>query len=163
MLKLFRKKKESPLLISGVLQKLGRIIETKQRKVADYLNRKTATLNSRQQMIGLVLFCLLFGGSSAFTIWHSLESSARTMKVQPISVPQTVPSEDLQQKLLLTDQEIENIRSFWRYLDSLQLTKSGRIIYDSIGRARPGLLDSLVFIKKVYHKQLKINEDGKEK
>ncbi|MBZ4187613.1 hypothetical protein [Niabella beijingensis] len=165
MLKFFRKKKESPLLISGVFQKLGRKIETKQRKAAEYLNRKTATLNSRQQLIGLVLFCLLFGSSSAFTIWYSLKSSEKTIKVQPISIPQTVevPNEDLQAKLLLTDQEIENIRLIRRHLDSLLLTKSGRIIYDSIAHVRPGLLDSLVYIERVYHKQLKINEDGKEK
>jgi hypothetical protein len=51
-----------------VFQKMGSAIEKRQRKVADFLNRKAATLSPKQLVWGLVIFCLVFGSSSAFTI-----------------------------------------------------------------------------------------------
>ncbi|WP_157558145.1 hypothetical protein [Niabella aurantiaca] len=165
MFKLFRRRKVRTSVMYGAFQKLGQVVERKQRKAADYLNQKTATLSRRQAVTGLIIFCLMFGGSSAFTIWHSLSSPGSAIKIQSMSVSRhsMTPVNDARMRVELTSSEMESIRLFRRYLDSLQLTRSGRMIYDSIVRVRPGLFDSLAFIEQAYHEQLKTNEDGKEK
>lgn len=165
MKRLFKGKQNKPAVFSGILGRAGAAIDRHQRKVAQYLNCKTAKLNPKQQAAGLLLFCLLFGGSSAFTIWHSLDSPAAPIKIQSLSAPRpaVVLDKSVSQRLELSEGELESIRLFRRYLDSLQLTKSGQMVYDSIARMRPGLMDSLAFVEQAYHKQLKTREDGKKK
>ncbi|WP_157097967.1 hypothetical protein [Niabella ginsenosidivorans] len=165
MFKLFRRRRDKPSVMHGVFQKLGQSVERSQRRAANYLNQKTATLSRRQTIAGLVLFCVLFGGSSAFTIWHSLRSSAGSIRIQNMKVPAhtiIIPNND-NNDLELTGRELYRIKSFRRYLDSLQQTKEGKAVYDSIARYRPGLLDSLAFIEQAYQLQLKTNEDEREK
>ena len=40
-------------------------------------------------------------------------------------------------------------------MDSLTRSENGTIIYDSIVKARPGLMDSVLFIENIYQSQLK--------
>lgn len=162
MFKLFRKRRDKSSVMYGVFQKLGQVVERRQRKAADYLNQKTATLSRRQTVTGLVIFCLLFGGSSGFTIWHSLRSSGG-VRIQTIKVPAhtIIPGNDRNDEAILTSRELDRIKSFRRYLDSLQQTEEGKAVYDSIARYRPGLLDSLAFIE--YQLQIKTSEHEKTK
>lgn len=163
MLKRFKRKKSS--VVHGGFRKLNEAVERRQRRAADYLNQKTAALSRRQTTIGLVLFCVLFGGLSAFTIWHSLGSPSRIVSAAQVSIPRHMIIRDtnINQDVVLTDQELRDIRWFRHYLDSLQWSAKGRAIYDSIARYRPGLLDSLAFIEQQYHEQIKTSEDGKTK
>lgn len=165
MFKLFRRRRDKPSVMYGVFQKLGHFVERGQRRAASYLNRKTATLSRRQAITGLILFCLLFGGSSAFTIWHSLRSASGSIHIQNMKVPAhtITPNNDVNNDLKLTGSELDLIKSFRRYLDSLRQTSEGMAVYDSIARHRPGLLDSLAFIEQQYHEQIKTSEDGKTK
>lgn len=165
ILKKSSKRRQRSSVVDGVLEKLGQRFGRMQRRAAVYLNRKTAGLSCGQLKIGLVLFCLAFGGSSAFTIWHSLGSPSGGPRVQPISVPRQVVTEKNKTAppVALTGPEVSGIRRFRAYLDSLRRTSKGRVIYDSIARQRPGLLDSLAFIEQQYHKQLKTSEDGDKK
>jgi len=148
--------------MQGVFEKLGHAVERWQRRAADFLNRKAATLSRRQLAWGLVVFCGVFGGSSAYTIWHSVHASTDAVRIQPLTIPgHTILPEDA----LPTDgigPELARIRQFRRFLDSLRLSESGRTLYDSLARQRPGLLDSLAFIENAYQLQLKTSEDGKK-
>lgn len=163
MFKLFRKRRDKPSVMYGVFQKLGQAVERRQRKAADYLNQKTATLSRRQTITGLMIFCLLFGGSSGFTIWHSIRSASGGIRIQTMKVPAhtIIPRNDRNDEAILTDRELDRIKAFRRYLDSLQQTEEGKAIYDSIARYRPGLLDSLAFIE--YQLQIKTSENEKTK
>lgn len=162
MFKLFRKRRDKPSVMYGVFQKMGQVVERGQRKAADYLNQKTATLSRRQTVTGLIIFCLLFGGSSGFTIWHSLRSASGAIHIQTMTVPaHTIIPGDRNDEAILTGPELDRIKAFRRYLDSLQLTREGKAVYDSIARYRPGLLDSLSFIE--YQLQINISEHGKTK
>lgn len=151
-------------MMYGVFQKLGQAVERVQRKAANYLNHKTASLTPRQVTIGLVIFCLLFGGSSAFTIWHSLQPASNGISIEPLKTPAytIIPGNDnINDGAILSRIELDRIKSFRLYLDSLQQTKEGRALYDSIAATRPGLLDSLALIE--YQLQLKTSENGKKK
>jgi len=46
--------------------------------------------------------------------------------------------------------EIYNVKRIRRFMDSLARSPTGRKVYDSITTARPGLLDSLSVIEKIY-------------
>jgi hypothetical protein len=47
--------------------------------------------------------------------------------------------------------EMDRIKRFARYLDSLQASPSGKARYDSLVRLRPGLIDSLKLIQPLIH------------
>jgi|GEM_PF-621133 len=165
MFKLFKRRRDKPSVMYGIFQKMGGAVENRQRQAADFLNRKTAPLNRKQLIWGLVAFCLVFGSSSAYTIWHSLHSSAEAIRIQPMTVPghTILPGSEQPDETELTGQELNRIRWFRHFLDSLQQSESGKLVYDSLARHRPGLLDSLAFIERAYQLQLKTSEDGKKK
>ncbi|MBN8857015.1 MAG: hypothetical protein J0H29_01430 [Sphingobacteriales bacterium] len=166
MFKIFKRRRDKPSVMYGVFQKMGEAVERRQRKAADYLNRRTASLSRKQLAISLVLFCFLFGSTSAYTIWYSIHSPSGVIRVQPVRVPahSILPDERLSNETELTSRQVKRFLQFRQYLDSLQRTQSGKEIYDSIARYRPGLLDSLAFIEETYHQQLKKQSDnGKKK
>jgi hypothetical protein len=74
-----------------------------------------------------------------------------------------LPSSEPPVETDLNGPELERIRWFRHFLDSLRQSESGNTIYDSLAHTRPGLLDSLAFIEHAYQLQLKISEDGKNK
>ncbi len=151
--------------MNGGFQRLQETMERRQRQAADFLNRKTARLGRKQWIMGLALFCLLFGGASIYTIWQSMVAPVATIGIERVSVPAhaTLPVGERPSEAELTGQELGRILWFRHFLDSLQQSESGKAIYDSFARHRPGLLDSLAFIERVYQLPLKTSEDGKEK
>ncbi|HMR85385.1 MAG TPA: hypothetical protein PKE30_19710, partial [Niabella sp.] len=148
MFKLFRRRRDKPSVMYGVFQKLGQAVERGQRRAADYLNRKTARWQHRQMITALIIFCLLFGGSSAFTIWYSLRSASGTIRIESMKVPAhtIIPYDRINDNMSLSSQELNRILRIRHFLDSLRKAKSGSPIYDSLTRHRPGLVDSLAFI-----------------
>lgn len=165
MFKLFRRRRDKPSVMYGVFQKIGSSIESRQRKVADYLNAKAENFSRKQLIIGFTCFVLLFGGSAAAVIWQAFRRPAATVRVKSIVIPDhiLIPEQESHKEQALTRTEINHIRSFRLYLDSLQQTGNGKTVYDSIARHRPGLLDSLAFLEEVYNEQLKTREDGKKR
>lgn len=61
-MKLFQTRKKGTRITSGVGAQVQGFAAQKQRKMADYLSRKTQYWNRTSKIIALVLFCLLFGG-----------------------------------------------------------------------------------------------------
>lgn len=165
MLKIFRRRRDKPSLMYGVFQKMGSTIERRQRRAADYLNAKAENLSRKQLITSFTCFVLLFGGSAVAVIWQAFHRPATTVRVKSIAVPDHVliPEQESPKERALTRTEIRHIKSFRRYLDSLQQSDNGKAVYDSIVRHRPGLLDSLSFIEEVYNEQLKTSENGKKK
>ena len=54
----------------------------------------------------------------------------------------------------VSEAEYSRIKKFRMYMDSLARSPSGKILYKSITRHRPGLMDSVRFIEN-YYQQLK--------
>jgi hypothetical protein len=157
MFKLFKKRSEKPSIVHSVLDKMTRASESRQRKAADYLNEKISVLSIRQLKIGFVIFSLLFAAGCCYVIWDAFSTPALSIHIDPITIPKHTSPRDSQQPVekLLSEQEFNEIESFEKWLDSLQATPSGKLIYDSIAHDRPGLLDSLAFIQQLFHKQFK--------
>lgn len=142
-----------------LLQRWAAAIDKRQRQWADYLNRKTEKYSKRSKQIVLAAFCLLFGSSSVYIIFRAIENPSGRIAIEKMSFPKYVTSSDtinrFQAVSVLTEKQYQNIQRFRKYMDSLQTTKAGMIKYESIIKARPGLMDSIDFIEQVYRQQTK--------
>ena len=165
LLHIFKRRRQKPSMLYGVFQRLGMFIERQQRKAADYLNAKAAQYTRRQLFIGFWLFCVVFGGYAVYLMAQAFYRPARTVQVKAIRIPQhsIIPDTKEPADHVLTPREATGIIQFQHYLDSLQQSKTGQLIYDSIAQHRPGLLDSLRLVQQVFLEQLKSSEDGKKR
>ncbi len=139
------------------LEKIKAAFNKQHKRAADFLNQRCAKFSTRQLTLGLILFCIVFGTSIAFTIWHSFESFAGRQKQTQISVPKHIGTKDTLVPILLS-RELFSIQRFRAYLDSLQHTSSGQKKLDNIRFHRPGLLDSLQLVEHFYQLNKKSNE-----
>ena len=55
----------------------------------------------------------------------------------------------------LPESQYKRVVAFQKYMDSLSGSASGKKVYDSIMKCRPGLLDSAKLLEKLYHNQNK--------
>lgn len=135
---------------------IARMINGVQNRFGETLNKKTANLTQRGKIVLLIVFCLVFGGASAYIIIDELSSSrssSRLLKTNPISVPKHVDKTgDKSQGIeaFISPEDIRRIKQFRRYMDSLKTSKHGIVIYDSIIKARPGLMDSVNEVERLY-------------
>lgn len=157
MLKLFNRRREKKVELPSVLERMAIAMDRQQRKAANYLNNKVSVFSAKQLKMGLILFCVLFGSSTIYIIWKSIYQPAKIIVVKPIEQPghAVLPKEHLGESAMLNATELRSIINFQKYIDSLQRTQKGRMIYDSIMSERPGLLDSLSLIQQLFSEQLK--------
>lgn len=142
-------------------QKMGMAVTKQQRKWADYLNGKTKGTSRRSKILALVTFCFLFGGSSVFLMINGIKNSSGNIPVEKISFPSFILDDDDHKHFLpipvLSDEDMLRIQVFEKYMDSLKWHPTGKLEYDSICKARPGLMDSVAFIKQLFLQQSKAN------
>ena len=158
MIKIFRRKKQRPSQIQLGFRLVRVRIDKEQHKWADYLSGKTAKTSHTSKLIGLVLFCLLFGGSSILLILHGFNNKTGRVRIDKISVPAYAIRNDTAIDFIplpiLTSKGYQNIQRFKKTMDSLQLTVAGNFKYDSICKARPGLMDSVDYTEQIFLNQL---------
>jgi hypothetical protein len=121
------------------------------------MQRKSDKLSGGAKKCCLVLFCLLSLGCSLYLILKSFSSSNdKTLMVAPINVPLHSANGgdyDTRSPLLLTKAEFQRIEQFSRYMDSLNSSVSGKRIRDSLLLSRPGLMDSIQVLKRLFQLQ----------
>lgn len=103
-------------------------------------------------MAGVVLFVVVVAVAvrTAEKGW-AIMPPAGVMRVAPFvlrRLPAGWPAGDARRGL-------EAVRAWRRWMDSLQTTPAGEVVYDSIVRARPGLLDSAKEAEAYYLQFLK--------
>lgn len=130
-----------------------------QSKWADYMQRKSDRLSNSIKKSLLISFCLLAGGCSLNLIISSFRTSNHTaFSVAPIKVPEhsTKTREgNKHPSIIATKDEFKKVQRFRYYMDSLSRSLSGKRIHDSILVARPGLMDSVLIIEKIYNSRNK--------
>jgi hypothetical protein len=152
-----RRRTEKSSVVYGVMHKVSAFVERRQRRAADYLNRKLAGCTGKQLKAGLIFFCLSFGGTAVYVVYNSFSDGVTTVRVESIHVPESAVLPKRNDSIIThaAPKAIVKIRAFRRYLDSLQQTREGKFIYDSIIRLRPGLPDSLDMTLELYQQQIK--------
>ena len=150
MIRLFKRRTDKPSLMYPVFQRLGAVIDKRQRQLAKYLLTKTERLSRRIKFYWLAIFCILFGGASLYIFLCSIESENDQIFIDRMTFPKHIGKSDTshyqKQIPVLTDNQYRKIQRFKNYMDSLQKSAMGKIKYDSIVKSRPGLMDSLLFV-----------------
>lgn len=121
------------------------------------MERIVGRLTIHAQKVGCV--ALLLGGAMYCTT--IIYNGIKNKDSYPIKVDAINPGKHLgktgedyirnHQALPYTDSQ--HLKHFMDYLDSLQQSPTGRHRYDSIARHRPGLLDSISILRKIYFDQ----------
>lgn len=153
-----RKEQQSPnafadKVATGIVTKCIRV----QSKWADYMQRGTEGLSRKAKKWCLVLFCLFSIGCSLYLLIESFTGASKeSLIVAPINVPKysTQTGEETTRSLhLITKKEFERFARFHHYVDSLGRNATGAKIRDSLLSLRPGLMDSIRVIEKLYQLQ----------
>jgi hypothetical protein len=125
-----------------------------QSRLAETLNKKTSALSRRGQIMLLLVICLVFGGGSVWMVIWDFRSGQDSFPIQPksITVPSYVDKTGDPAPTIggINDDDMKKIKSIRHYLDSLQETVEGKRIFDSIRYARPGFMDSLREVERLY-------------
>lgn len=119
-----------------------------QRRWAVMMSKLVSRIPIRKKKWMVILFAGICCSYSLFLIAGSITGRMHSgFNVQSIQRPKYVvqPGDD-SVKVLLSRPEKLKMQRFVKFMDSLQKTESGKIIYDSIQRYRPGLLDSVLQI-----------------
>jgi hypothetical protein len=151
MWKLFKRKKEKKENQWSLATKALNGLLIVQRRWAIWMGKRSAKWTKRQTTIYLVLFCLVFSGVSVLILVDTFFSKPRPSPVTVQSMP-TLPVMRPDPEIRVTDSDIAVIQQFNLYLDSLQTTKEGLQQYQELARDRPGLIDSLLEMKKFFTK-----------
>lgn len=162
MVRLFKKRKGNATRVNAFYKKMGELTERHQRKWAAYMNAKVENVSPFRIKMFLVLFTLFFSSVCVLLGVRSLSKTPGSATMQKIRVPSHVLLQDQyasgsnKGSATLSVNEVNRIRQFRKYLDSLLITPNGKPVYDSLLRQRPGLLDSLQAIEKIFENQFKI-------
>ncbi|HUC79482.1 MAG TPA: hypothetical protein VMR70_01145 [Flavisolibacter sp.] len=146
------------VLPSGVVSdKAARWIASKlisaQRGFADFMAARTVGLSKRSVQVGLLLFCLCFGGLSVYVlsdVFRKRFDVVNTIKPDQLAVPKHYMRADPMPLPVITRKELAIMSQFRKYMDSLMLTPEGKQTYDSVLKVRPHLLDSIRLIESYY-------------
>jgi hypothetical protein len=162
MFKLFRFKAK-PVLANPLQEKVASKLVMRllrlQEKWAAFMDRKVNRLSTRSKKFGLMVFVGLSVLTCVSILIETFTSSTpASFKVQAIHSAKHFTSTgeiSVPAASLIPEREYRKIISFHHYMDSLQASVSGRLIFDSINHCRPGLLDSAITLEKLYTSQLK--------
>lgn len=144
---------------NSMQEKLANTIVTKslqlQERWAAFMQRKTEQLSDRSKKYTIVLFCLLAGGYSLYTIGESLSiNKKKSIAITSIKTPNHITQkggEINDGTITISEHEFNKIQTFKSYMDSLGKSVTGRKIADSILLNRPGLMDSIIQLERLYH------------
>ncbi|MGN6437272.1 MAG: hypothetical protein ACTHMM_12095 [Agriterribacter sp.] len=129
-----------------------RVIQTRWVKL---MERTVGKLSLRAQKTGCIV--LMLGGTvyCTATIYSGIKNKQTyQIKVDAINrgkhLGKTGEDSMMQKYHPLTYKDYQHLQHFMAYLDSLQKSETGRLLYDSIARTHPGLLDSISILRKIY-------------
>ncbi len=137
----------------------GNIWSLVQAKWAKWMGRRTENLSRRKLVLLLLVFIALTGGHSIFLIGKSVSGNqANSVPVTAVKIPKHVTKSVgavPQQDIVFNNDVFQRIIHFREYMDSLARSPDGKETYDSIVANRPGLLDSINLVEKIYRPQIK--------
>lgn len=120
------------------------------------MEQLTGRLSVKKQKAGFIMLVI----SGSFYCGHIIYTGIKKRNITSIKIDsihtgkhlgQTGEEEHMKTNAKNATKEYQQILKFQKYLDSLQLSPTGRKTYDSIAEHRPGLLDSISILENMYH------------
>ncbi|MEP7372332.1 MAG: hypothetical protein ABI675_03015 [Chitinophagaceae bacterium] len=146
-------KKQDRNWTDSVAEKIARTSNKVQTGFANGMSRLTGNVSAGRLKIMLFIFCVGVGGYCVYIFGDALFSSkvTSTIHIQKLVVPKHATQagdENLLSNQYVDEPTYQQIIAFKRYMDSLKVAKHP--LYDSLSRARPGLLDSVQILIEAY-------------
>jgi hypothetical protein len=141
-----------------VARKIASFILKLQTRFANFMNSKTRNVSAPRMKILLIAFCLVSGSYSIYLTVHAFSKKNKaTVTIDRIARPKHIDNdvENIGSSMQVTESDFKKIQAFKKYMDSLRFSTSGKRTYDSILVFRPGLMDSITFLEKIYLSQKK--------
>lgn len=109
------------------------------------MNKKVSRVSPQKIKVGLIIFCLFWGGLSIYFIGHSIfGKNEPVIKTNPMIIPKHIPqSIDEKTDSMINWETYSQIKAFKKYMDS-----TGQV-------TPPGLLDSMNVLEQIYLSQQK--------
>jgi hypothetical protein len=123
--------------LAGVLLRLQRLFVNK-------MTRSVATMPARTFKRLLILFCFFSGGFSIYLVMHAIffpHQHAAQLKIDALHVPAHVDQDTNGHDSAVNRKLYEQLQHYKRAMDSMG------------ERMRPGLLDSIRTLEKIYYQQ----------
>lgn len=117
-----------------------------QGKFASIMHTLSARLSMKRLKVWLVVFCMVWGGLSLYLIATAI---FREDKLQPFYKVDAINRPVLVEP---TDEEVSGPMVDEATYQQIQIFKKSNL-YDSTIRARPGLVDSILLLEKIYQSQ----------
>lgn len=139
-------------MLQKIKAQIGIKVHSMQQKAAHALNRWFEKRSLRGKKLWLLLFCAAFSfGSIAAFIGAIQHKRPPQFAIGAIHLPpHATGNGDPPVTMSGIPTSVSNqVRAFRHYLDSLRQDSTGLKVYDSLVRARPGLLDSLAQLEKI--------------
>jgi len=159
MFNTFRNRKSGTSVVAKLLERGSSLARKRLQHAALWLQVRSRRKSKRQLVVLLVLFCLVFGGSSLWVIYSSCRG-APGFAIQPISVPKHVT--DSGQCRLRDGFDAHawaSVEAFQAYVDSIKNVNPAG--FDSIQKERKGLFDSIKALEFYLQEPKKTREHGK--
>lgn len=127
-------------------------------RFANFLSQKERSITPQRRKLYFFLFVGFFGFVSLYILADGVNSFYSFLNGKKDNTSQRLNFGSINTVPVRENPRPDNTREgrvfkFIAYLDSLKSTPAGRIKYDSINKARPGLIDSLNYIKRLSAQQ----------
>ena len=134
----------------------GSFYERTKTFTAQKLNKSTAGLSLRTWKVLLLMFVLFSSGFCISIVVRALGGKVQSqMVISKIKTLDNVADKSDLPASKLSVVEIEKLKAFRIYIEGLKNSPQGKVTYDSILTAHPGILDSLAVIEKNNYYQSK--------
>lgn len=158
-MKLFSKKKKgnSEWKSNVISQKIHSGYKRLQGGWANWLMRHTENFSRRTWIALLILFVISTSTISIYLAVNAVtKQTGSSEQITRIKKPRLLlkTGQEKSARPGISQSEYKRIEAFRFFMDSLARSPAGKVTYDSILLARPGLMDSVWFIEN-YYKQFK--------
>lgn len=138
-----------------VANKIAAAFNRLQNSFAKGMNKTVDKMNTKRLKTTVVLFSIVFGGISLYLVINAVtRPTVPRLYVDQVNVPKhfnRAGDDETVGSGYVDEETFHNITAFRQYMDSLKTFK--RPQYDSIIKARPHLMDSVVLLEQVYNLQ----------
>jgi hypothetical protein len=145
------KKEHIHLLKDKLARGIAASLLSIQSRFAVAMDSRVNSLSIKAKQLCLLAFCLGFGGFSIYAFIGAYKGNRKTIRPSQVSVPKYYDRTGTEvREPPITEGNIKRINQFKKYMDSLIDSENGQAIYDSILKARPNLMDSILEVEILY-------------
>ncbi len=126
-------------------------IQKVQNKWAGWMNKQVAKLSIKSQKVVFVLWGAIMFSACIYTIVNSLKDDPPKRNASgQMKLPRVRLQQPASRSIEVSDRMYQRLQAFKNKMDSLGNTHQGKVSRDSLLKIRPGLMDSIDMVERIY-------------